>query len=75
MNPLIHNTTKEFQSTPPREGRQMAMCLCVLLVVFQSTPPHEGRQKGVVAMLAAFQFQSTPPRGGRLDVDKPKLLD
>ena len=54
-----------FQSTPPREGRQMAMCLCVLLVVFQSTPPHEGRQKGVVAMLAAFQFQSTPPRGGR----------
>ncbi len=56
----------QFQSTPPRGRRHLAIKMLVYLWRFQSTPPRGRRRiRKRIIRTQSFRFQSTPPRGRR----------
>ena len=54
-----------FQSTLPREERQLLYCLIYLCPIFQSTLPREERLKQITLTSLMCLFQSTLPREER----------
>ena len=55
----------EFQSTPPRGGRLVAVDGGVQVVLISIHAPARGATDGTSIDFITTEFQSTPPRGGR----------
>ena len=54
----------EFQSTPPREGRQRGRRSIISINKFQSTPPREGRRARNAAKIRHKSFNPRPHARG-----------